>query len=620
MRLLKHCFQPAIWLIIVVINLSRVVAFAQTNIQNPPPRQNEERLAMQYFQQRDFEKAAQILQHLFTNEKKPYLYSYYFLSLTELNRFDEAQKAARQMQKQFPGQPAWLVDEAYVYQLLGNTRKAERMIKKLIEEALKNQQSVVQTANAFRTRGMTAQALETYQRGKKLFPDPNAMLSEIASVYEMAGDFHNAIDTYLTLLAAKPQMLDNIKGRLQFSLAQDIENERSTYLKKKLLATVQRDPDNQQLSQLLMWYSIQTRDFQTAFRQAKALDARFRNDGTELLRLAQISASDDDQATALEALDYVIKKYPNTNIYREARFLRVSIKYDQLSETPEIPLQQAQELEQELRQNLTDNPDSYIGVEITSMLANVLAFYTNQADEAINLLESVVKTGLAQGKLKMDLGDIYLHTGRVWDANLMYAQAARESHDDEQGQEALFRQARLSYFIGEFEWAKAQLDVLKSATSRLIANDAMELSLLIGGNMDADSSYTMLSIVAKADLRAHRKEYRKALALLDSTGTALLDHPIQDEVLLKKAALNAHLGQYSTADSLYRLLYNFFPEGIWAGKALIERARLLDHFMLKPKEALPLYELIINRFGSSFYADEARRRYREITTQFPPSL
>lgn len=619
----RFCIRPATLLTIILIGLLRVHCFSQTQQQRPSSAdQTEERLAMQYFQQRDYEKATDILERLFVkNERKPYLYTYYFLSLTELKRYDEARKAARLMQKQYPDQPAWEVDEAYAYYLEGNARKAERMFANLINRSSASQQMVLQTANAFRSKGLTNQALETYEKGKNLFPDPDALLADKASIYEMAGDFRNATDTYIDLLMVNPKMLENIKGRLQFSLAQDIENERAEYLKSKLLATLQKNPDNLQLAQLLMWFSLQKKDFSTALRQAEALDVRFKAGGNEVLQLARISEGNGDQTTALDALDYLTKRYQGTGIGQEAMLLRLDIRYDQFMDTPVVTEHQKKELEKEIRENLTAVSDRFTSFRLTRYLAHLLAFYMNRSDEAITLLESSITPGVESSDIKMELGDIYLQIGRVWDANLMYAQAAKESHDDERGEEARFRQARLSFYIGEFDWAKAQLDILKSATSRLIANDAMELSLLIADNMDPDSTYSTLQLYARADMLAHRKQFNASLALLDTLESGFLSHPIQDEVILKKADIYNELGEYQIADSLYARLYTFFPDGIWADKALFVRAKLLDLKLNQPKKALPVYELLITRFGSSFYADEARRRYREIvnSNQTDPS-
>ena len=63
---------------------------------------------------------------------------------------------------------------------------------------------------------------------------------------------------------------------------------------------------------------------------------------------------------------------------------------------------------------------------------------------------------------------------------------------------------------------RGQLDILKAATSKLIANDAMELSLLISDNIEEDSLTTPLQMYARADLLEFRNLDNDALAVLDS--------------------------------------------------------------------------------------------------------
>lgn len=611
-------FTPyARYVLIVMMSTWMVSVFAQNPKPPAPDNLSEERLAMQYFQQRDYEKSISILERLFKDQKKPHLYSYYFIALTELKKYDDAGKIARQMQKQFPGQVAWEVDEAYVKYLEGESRKADRQFESIIEKSATNQQSVLQTANAFRSRNLTSQALATYEKGRKLLNDPNAFLLEIASVYEVAGDFRNSVDTYITLLMSNGSSLENIKGRLQFSLAQDIDDERSAYLKQKLLGTLQKNSDNRELAELLLWFSLQQKDFPTALTQARALNARFGTNGQEILQFASIASSNGDPATAIEALDYLIKRYPNSPLEQQARLQRLDVQFDLFLRSAAPSATETAYFETEIRQTIAQIKGQETVNRLTRYLAHLLAFYLDRTEESIGLLEGVVNTGIKVSAEKLELADIYLYAGNIWDANLLYAQVDKEMREEELGQEARFRQARLSYYIGEFEWSKTQLDVLKSATSRLIANDAMELSLLISDNIDPDSTYTTLQRYARADMLAYRKKFVPALALLDSIAGGNLGHPIHDEVLLKKANIYETLGQLPLADSLYERLYTFFPEGIWADKALINRARLLDHKLNTPLEALPVYENLIIRFGSSFYADEARRRLREIRQTKP---
>lgn len=615
-----HLRQPAFCILIIMMSLLRIEGNAQNTPPLPSNSQSEERLAMQYFQQRDFEKSADILKRLYQDQKKPYLYSYYFVALTELKNYDEAKKIARQMQKQYPGQIAWEVDEAYAEYMSGDTKKAERHFNSLIRNSLASQQLITQTANAFRSRNLTTQALAVYEQAREQMKDPNAYLSEIASIYEMAGDYKNAVETYISLLLVNKQSLETIKGRLQFSLVQDIDNERSAFLKYKLLGAIQKNSDNRELSELLLWFSLQQKDFATAFTQARAINARYGTDGQEILQLAKISWSNSDEATALEALNYLAKRYPGTVLGQDANLLRIDIQYSQFTNKAIVSAGEKKTMETVLRENLNTNKDRFATLRLSRYLAHLLSFYLNRTDEAIVTLDTIIAREVYASPEKLELADIYLYAGMIWDANLLYAQVDKEMREEEMGQEARFRQAKLSFYIGEFDWAKTQLDVLKSATSRLIANDAMELSLLIADNIDPDSTYTTLKQYARAEMLAYRKKFKESLALLDTISGGLPGHPILDEILLKKASIYEETGDFKTADSLYGQLYRFYPDGIWADKALLTRARLLDYKMNNPTLASTVYETLITRFGGSFYADEARRRYREIKSAKSPAI
>ena len=72
----------------------------------------------------------------------------------------------------------------------------------------------------------------------------------------------------------------------------------------------------------------------------------------------------------------------------------------------------------------------------------------------------------------------------------------KEFKNDPLGHLAKFKNAQVYYFSGEYDWCQAQLDVLKASTSKLIANDALELSVLITDNYNMDTSETAMKLFA----------------------------------------------------------------------------------------------------------------------------
>jgi tetratricopeptide (TPR) repeat protein len=200
--------------------------------------------------------------------------------------------------------------------------------------------------------------------------------------------------------------------------------------------------------------------------------------------------------------------------------------------------------------------------------------------------------------------------GEVWEASLLYSQVEKVFKNEPTGHEAKFRNARLSYFIGEFDWARAQLDVLKAATSKLIANDAMELSLLISDNMDPDSSYTGLSYYSRADLMIYRGKDSLAMLTLDSIGTLSLYHSLDDEVLYSKAGIYIRRKDYKKADSLLNEIVTNYKQDILADNALFARADMQANALNNPSLAMELYQQLLLDYPGSLFTTEARKRYR----------
>jgi tetratricopeptide (TPR) repeat protein len=223
---------------------------------------------------------------------------------------------------------------------------------------------------------------------------------------------------------------------------------------------------------------------------------------------------------------------------------------------------------------------------------------------------------MTRADLKLELGDIYLFEGEVWEASLLYSQVEKALKSEPVGHEAKLRNARLSYYIGEFEWAKAQLDVLKAATSKLIANDAMELSLLISDNMDPDSTYTGLLYFSRADLMIYRGKDDQALMTLDSISMVSLTHPLDDDVMFREAEIFIRKKDYTMADSILEKILTVYGDGILADNALFRRAELQEEVLEDKDKAMLFYQQLMLDYPGSLFATEARKRYRMLRGDF----
>jgi len=253
-------------------------------------------------------------------------------------------------------------------------------------------------------------------------------------------------------------------------------------------------------------------------------------------------------------------------------------------------------------------------------LAHLEGFYLNNPEKAVSLLQELIERTnndrILQAQCKLELADILLFSGEPWEATLLYSQVDKAFKNDPLGHEARFRNAKLSFYIGEFEWSQAQLDVLKAATSKLIANDAMQMSLLISDNMDADSSTLALSSFARADLLLFRNKTENAYALLDSILLAYPGHNITDNVLMKQAEIKLKQGDFAVTEKLYLRILDEYSYDILADDAMYYLAYLYKDYLKDNKRAMETFQTILTEFPGSLYVVDARKQFRILRGDF----
>ncbi|MEI7661779.1 MAG: tetratricopeptide repeat protein [Bacteroidota bacterium] len=582
---------------------------------------NEEPLALQYYQNREFDKAAEIFERLYEQKPSQYYFQYLLYCLVETREYTKAERLIKKSLKSEPGALRYQVDLGYVYYREGNTEKS----KKLYEDALKklgpSQQQINDLANAFIIRGENEYALRTYLSGRKLMNNAYPFGFELASVYERMGDFKNAIEEYLNLLEMNVSYLNTVEDRIQMTLSFDVNNEKNESIRKILLSRAQKNPDKSCYAELLWWYSIQQKDFDLALVQAKSLDRRLNENGGKLVSLASLAVSNEKFDVAIECYKYLVSKGKSSTYYDYSRRELANTQYARILSEPAPSRKDLEIVAKEFNDELKVTGDDPENITIIRNLAHIDAFFLDKPEDATELLQHAIQIAgvpaAEQAKCKIELADILLFTDDVWQATLLYQQAYQDFKYDVLGQEAKFKNARLSFYIGEFKWAKAQADILKAATSKFISNDAIALSLLISENYDPDSNTVALSLYARADLLDYRNAEEPALQALDSIPLLFREHPILQRVLYKKAEIKRKQGKYAEADSLFRQLVSEYPDEIMADDAVMQSALLNEKPLANPDKARSLYLELLDKYPGSIYVPDARRKFRALRGDTP---
>lgn len=580
----------------------------------------KEMLAAQYYSDGQYEKAVILYEELYKEKRTNINYSNYLDCLLKLEDYNTAKKMVKQAVKYNPGNQKYRIDLGYVYEKEGKKSKAVKKYDDAIKDVPIRKNEIIELANAFDHRGKINFAIETYKTGQKKLKSPALFTFELAELYETKKDYESMMQTYVEYLENPSANYNELQGVLQRKFKNDPKNKKHETLRYQLLKKTQKNPGNTAFSEMLLWLSIQQKDFDMAFVQARALDKRNDEDGLRLLKLAQICKDHKNYNIAIDCYEYVMKKGEEKAYYIRAWVGLLNASYLKITQSLNYTQKDLGKVEKRYINAIEELGKSRATVPLHTDLAHIQAFYLDKTGNAIKILREILGMPGLPAKVKanpkLELADIYLMSGEPWDATLLYSQVEKDFKNEPVGHLAKFKNAKFSFYMGEFQWAKAQLDVLKAATSKLIANDAMFLSLLIKENIGEDSSEVPLKKYASADLLFYRNKNMQAIQLLDSVEKSFPNHPIQDNALYKKATIYLSMNQYAKADSILAIIVEEHSRGLLADDALFTRARLYDEEFKNSEKAKGLFKQILISYPASVYTIKSRKRFRELRGDF----
>ena len=576
-------------------------------------RQVDEQLARSFYNNKEYDKAAELYQQLYINYRYYYHFSQYVECLFFLERYDDAEKELRSFIKNDNSTNKWKaqVNLAYVYQKNNSADKVEKYLKKLINGLPEDKNVYLQVANMLRSKDFDEYAIMLYDKGANIPSIDYKFFMEKALAYQSMLNFEKATENYLLQLETDSDDYELIKSRLSFMLRYDIDGSIVDDMRMALLKKTQERPDDILFSELLVWFALQMKDYEIALNQEIALDRRFDDREYDIIYLARIARDNEQYDIALAAYNYIIKKSKEGAFYPESVVGKTEVEYIKSSDDDDKVFYAS--FEQRIMNECNELGVSDKTIPLLVIRAEILAFKLNEIDAAIELLNENLDININRynkSKLKMLLADIYLYKDEVWEATLLYSQVDKSMKEEPIGHEARFKNAQLRYFIGEFDWSLAVLNILKSATSKLIANDAMSLSLLISDNLEYDT--IALQRLAKADFYMYQKKYELAEKMLDSINIYNPNEVSMPYLLIRKAQIALDRDDYQLADSLYKRVYQGYSDSYIADKALLENAILLEKYLNNNEAAMECYAKLIDEYTASVYVAQARNAYRRL--------
>ncbi len=576
-------------------------------------QQRQNKLAYQYYINGEYSRAIEIYEDIYKNEFSSVDYRTYIFCLFTVQNYKAAELLAQRAFRSYPSNLTYQLEIAIAQEKQGKIKKSTQTYNKLFDKINGQVTQTVSLANVFKNYTMYSKALYVYELAEKQNKKSSFRMQK-AELYLSLEKIDLMMESYLQELYASPSMKKIITQRIQHFLNNNgIKNEDNFQLvKKKLLPYVRDEINRSDFSEILIWVFMQNSQYEMALRQAMALDKRSNSNGEEVYYMGDFFLDKENFLLAVDAYEYIISKGRKNFLYIDASINRLyALTKNISSKTVNINI-----IDEFYKKAIIDLGKNSNTVLLLSNYAHFKAFYMHDLISAQEILEEAMSipqiTKLNLAECKLEYADVMLLSDNVWDALLYYSQVEKSFKESPLGHEAKLRAAKVSYYQGDFDWAQAQLEVLKTSTSKLIANDALDLSLLIIDNLNLDTTNTAMELFSKADLLKYQQKYSESILQYDSLLSCFPSHSLTDEVYMRKAEIYIKLDNISEAIKMYNNIIEEWSYDILADDAIYLLARLYDSMLNDQVKAQNLYERIIVEYNSSIFASESRRRFREI--------
>lgn len=564
-------------------------------------------LAKQYYADGDFKKAVVFYEKLV--EKNPRRAEYVqdlVACYQQLQRYQDAEAFLKQKLEDRNPYPTLLIDLGYNHNLQEQQEQAQNYYNLALDIIDDNPNYGYAIGLHFQKYSLLDLAIQAFKKGMQLNPalDFNYQL---ARIYGEQGNVEAMYSAYLNLVSDGKTTKSNILRSIDDFISEHPEDSNNLILKRILLERAQKNPDIV-WNEMLSWLFVQQKQYSSALRQEKAIFKRMEGSSTlRLENLGNLALQDQDTEVARDIFEYIINNTNNEVTQLDAELHLIDI--DLLTAT-ELKLGAIQQKFEEL---IALHGYKMQTLQLQVAYANFLTFKKNEPQPAEQLLKNSLELPLNErgnAYLKLALGDILVYNKKFNEALIYFSQIQQKLKNDVLGQEARFKVAQTSFYKGDFDWAFTQLKVLRSSTSQLIANDAMQLSLLISDNSLEDSTQTALKKYARADFLAYQNKTNEAITALNDILENHKGEKIEDEALLKQAQLFESQKKYEEAQFNYQKITAFYGNGILADDAHFALAELYRKIMNNPEKAKEHYEKIIYNYQDSYYFPQARKNFR----------
>jgi tetratricopeptide (TPR) repeat protein len=619
-----------IYIILIIRKAGFFIAFLGLTFLNLSAQNlSEIQLANEYFIKGDKKKAVELYRDLSKSDANVQLiHNNYLTVLIDLGNYEEAQTYLKKISKRDPDNMQYRLDAGIVYVRSGELNKADKYFRDIITQIRDNVQQSKMMSDYLAARSLIEYSILSLTESRQYLGNPFLFCLDLAMLYRIQGQQDKMVQEYLSYVTQSSANIQYVKNVMQALLSKPEELES---LERLLYDKVQQNPDVEVYSDLLIWVTMQQKNFYASFIQARAYDKRYKKEGEKSLEVARVALDNEDYDNASKIYRYVIREFPNSPNHMMARLGLIRTREARVKKTFPVNADSVKILITDYQKFIEKYPDNVNSLDATRNEALLYANYLDEKDEAIKILNTLVQNPRAslylKSKAKLDLGDIYLIKSEPWESTLLYSQVEKTQKENPVGYEAKLRNAKLSYYKANFKLAQEHLDILKEATTREIANDAMELSMRIKENIAFDSVGEALKQFAAVELLLYQNKQDEALKQLTylkegqivkpgEQPVAFSNQTILDDVYWLEANLRMKRGEFDLSMKLLDRILKEYPDDILADDAYFLQGEIYERQLKNREKAMEIYREFLNKYPGSVFAAEARKRFRTLRGDF----
>ncbi len=575
----------------------------------------EIQIANEYFSSGEKEKALEAYQALVKNPLNiTAIHNNYFNLLLSMSKFKQAEDYIEKLIKR-ENKFGYRLDLGILYLKQGDQAKADKYFKALLKANADDVYRMKTAADYLSSYNLLDYATEALLQARAT-GGPMLYNLELANLYRLQGKRSEMINVYLDYVTQIPSNISYTKNLLQVLLTKPEELDA---LEQVLYQRVQQNQQSEIFADLLVWVNLQQKNFYGAFVQARAYDKRFRKEQSKALEIGQIALNNLDYENAIKCFAFVTKEFVRTENYLPAELGIIKAREAKVKKSFPVNSDSVRYLISEYRHFKNRNAGNSNSDEADLNASMLHAYYLDELDSAVSDLSNLVSSSKISPQLKaqakINLGDIYLLKGEPWESTLLYSQVEKSQHEAPLGYEAKLRNAKLWYFNGEFKLAEEHLNILKQATTREIANDAMDLSMRIKENTTFDTTGAALKEFSHIELLVYQNKLNEAVKKLNDFKSDT-SPGILDDVYWLDANLLMKQGKFAESILQLQKILDEYAEDILADDAYFMQGDIYEHQLKNKEKAMEIYREFLNKFPGSVYAAEARKRYRVLRGDF----